>query len=53
MRHICFKVPDDLATTVEAEARRMGISKSELVRRALLVYLTGRLTGQPRRVKLS
>jgi len=39
VRVVSFKVDDLLASLIEQEARRQGISKSELIRRALARYL--------------
>lgn len=36
---VSFKVEQELLDVVEAEARRMGISKSELLRRAVGWYI--------------
>lgn len=37
MKPITFRVPDSLAAQIEAEARRRGVSKSQVVREWLTV----------------
>ena len=39
MKAITITIPDDLDTEAAAEARRLGISKSELIRRGLAAVL--------------
>ncbi|HUO10511.1 MAG TPA: ribbon-helix-helix protein, CopG family [Phycisphaerae bacterium] len=36
---ISFRIPADLASKLEAEARKTGVSKSAIVRDALVKYL--------------
>ena len=39
LRVITFKAPVEVAKLLDIAARRMGMSKSELIRRALIEYL--------------
>ena len=48
MRVVSFKVDEDMLDLMERVARREGISKSELIRRALAKYLLE--DGKERRV---
>ena len=44
MKAVTITIPEELDAEAAAEARRLGISKSELIRRGLAVVLTaGRL----------
>ncbi len=42
MKAITITIPDDLDTEAAAEAKRLGISKSELIRRGLAAVLPER-----------
>jgi len=44
MKPITITIPDDLDTEAAAEAKRLGISKSELIRRGLAAVLPDRAT---------
>jgi hypothetical protein len=44
MRTISLKLPDDIDARLEARARDLGMTKSEITREALLRYLDGEPT---------
>jgi len=56
MRVVTFKVDEDFFWEIENAARLMGITRSELIRRALELYLKletpKRLASEPKRVVL-
>ena len=42
MRTVCFKLEDELLEKLEAYARKRGLTRSEVIRRALEKYIEGR-----------
>ena len=54
MRVITFKASDDLIEAMDKLARELGITRSELIKRAIAKYIAENRTGekQPKNVRI-
>ncbi len=47
MRVVTFKLPDDLLEELDRYALSAGVSRSEVIRDAIMVYLRSRVRSRP------